>query len=285
MTSVRHERLAGGTAYAGRGPQWLLLLDGAVRLEVAGAAHDLAAGDAVLVAAGRETAVTASVDSRLAVSDLALAVPLHPLPAVTVVRGFAARHAGIAALVRLCPMAVRCGPPLMTASYADLVGSAMTASWLEGREPAGTAGPGTDGDPVVRIVLAALAERPGDCWTVERMAALVHLSRSALGERFRRVLRRSPAEALRDARMQEARALLRDGDRTVEQVARAVGYGSAAAFSRAFAADHGMPPQTWRSRSGAHGPQRGEHQAGERGGRGPQHQRRHDTPRVDERAS
>jgi len=46
-----------------------------------------------------------------------------------------------------------------------------------------------------------------------------------------------------------ARHLLAGGDRPVEQVAYAVGYGSGAAFSRAFTTVHGTGPQAWRDAS------------------------------------
>jgi AraC-like DNA-binding protein len=60
---------------------------------------------------------------------------------------------------------------------------------------------------------------------------------------------------LRDVRMQVARKLLRDPGRTVTQVAFAVGYGSTAAFSRAFSAHQGIAPQEWRTASGARHPE------------------------------
>ncbi|MDO9455414.1 helix-turn-helix domain-containing protein, partial [Nocardioides sp.] len=217
MTTARTERIPLGATYAEqRGPRWLLVVEGAARLEAAGAVHHLRAGDAVLVAARHDLAVTACSDTTLAVNDLALVHPTHPLPSVLVVREFGARHAGIAELVRLCPLATQCGPAILTAGYANLVGAAMTASWLESE---GRTDDDRVSDPAVTAVVTAVTERPGEAWTVERMAGLVHLSRSALGERFRRELRRSPAEVLREARMQEARRLLRTGSSGVEQVA------------------------------------------------------------------
>jgi AraC-like DNA-binding protein len=295
MTTASTRLLTGGTTYAERGPQWLLVVDGAAQLEAGGAVHLLRGGDAVLVASRHDAVVTTRGDTTLAVNDLALVLPVHPLPSVLVVRDFAERHSGIAALVRLCPSAARCGPPLMTASYANLLGSAMTASWLEDQGLPVTQEPRAD--PDVATVVTAVTDRPGEAWTVERMADLVHLSRSALGERFRRELRRSPAEVLREVRMQEARRLLRSGSPgsvQVEQVAHAVGYGSAAAFSRAFASQHGVPPQAWRTSAdpsvgdlGGHlrGPQHREEQTARGRQRGAQRESRHDSVPVDERAS
>jgi AraC-like DNA-binding protein len=248
MTTSRLASLAAGATYdVTRGPHWLLVVEGAAVLH-AGAAHPLLPGDAVLVSARQAFTLVACSDTELHVTDLAVGVPTHPLPGVLVVTDFATRHDGITALVRSCPTVTQCGPPLMASSYANLVGAAMTESWLEDQglptrdEPAP--------DAAVAAVVAAVTARPGEPWNVDRMAGLVHLSRSALGDRFRRELRLSPAEVLRDARMQEARRLLRSGDAPVEQVAHAVGYGSSAAFSRAFTSHHGVPPQAWRSTAG-----------------------------------
>lgn len=281
VTIARTDRLPSATSYVARGPRWILLTEGVARLEAGGEVRSVWAGDAVLVGPRESFALTSCADTAIVELDLAMTRPTHPLPGVLVVPDFAQRHDGIAAMVRTCPLMTRCGPPLMTASYANLIGSAMTESWLEstgGRAEADTA------DPLVATVVQAVSERPGDDWTVDRMAGLVHLSRSALGERFRRELRLGPAEVLREARMREARRLLHGGDRPVEQVAHAVGYGSTAAFSRAFAARHGVPPQQWRATSGAGAHAREQGPAERRDGRA-QAERRHDSVRVDEQAS
>ena len=47
-------------------------------------------------------------------------------------------------------------------------------------------------------------------------------------------------------RMQLAKRLMRRPDRCVAEVAARVGYGSEAAFNRAFKRHVGAPPATWR---------------------------------------
>ncbi|MDF5718445.1 MAG: response regulator [Rhizonema sp. NSF051] len=47
-------------------------------------------------------------------------------------------------------------------------------------------------------------------------------------------------------RMLAARSLLQDTNRTIEQIATALGYQNACHFSRQFRQHNGMPPQTWR---------------------------------------
>jgi AraC-like DNA-binding protein len=247
MSRLEHILLPSRTALAQPpGPRWVLVLAGEITFETAAGSYLLAKGDAALVEASTAHRITASGPSEhsdVVVADLRAAVATHLLPSPLLVRGFDTRHAGVAALVATCPLGTHCSPSLFVASYGNLIGAAMTASWLDaqGRDPAARP------DEAVAAVVSAVAARPGEPWTVERMARLVHLSRSALGERFRRTLGRGPTEVLREARMREARRLLGDPSRPVEHVALAVGYGSSAAFSRAFSSHHGIGPQAWRS--------------------------------------
>ncbi|WP_166845862.1 helix-turn-helix transcriptional regulator [Isoptericola sp. BMS4] len=288
LSGMRRVTLADGAVLTdGGGPRWLLVLEGAVRLETATRTDPLAAGDAALVAACTAHRVVAA--GRAVVVAAALhATDRHGLPSPFVVRGFATRHAGIAALVRACPLdddgCAR--PALFSASYAGLLGAALTASWLDERRPGDPAAvPEGERDPVVAAVLAAVHASPGEPWTTERMARAVHLSRSALGERFRRTLGRGPVEVLREARMRAARQLLRDPARPVEHVAHAVGYGSTAAFSRAFSAHHGLGPQAWRRGSGAGSAHDGEGDPRRDGRGGPGEQGGRQAVPVQERAS
>jgi AraC-like DNA-binding protein len=100
-------------------------------------------------------------------------------------------------------------------------------------------------DPVVGKALAALHGAPTDDWTVESLARMVGVSRSILAERFTEMAGQPPMQYLALWRMQLASRLLKDGG-AVATVAAAVGYGSEAAFSRAFKKVVGQPPATWR---------------------------------------
>lgn len=265
MTLAYQEVLPAGSAGEDvRSATWLLVDDGTVVLTAAGQAHLLRAGDAALVGAQVRHRVATLDGAALTRADLRAVAVAYPLANPLVVRDFVGKHGGVAELVRRCPLAGPCRPSALFASgYASLLGAAMTVSWLHetGR---GVDGPEPVLDPAVGQVMAALVADPGRAWTVEAMAESVHLSRSALGERFRRSLGQSPSEAMRDVRMRAARHLLAGGDRPVEQVAYAVGYGSGAAFSRAFTASHGIGPQAWREDpSGARDAERAEARRGD----------------------
>lgn len=248
MTTLRHEWLPAGVKLSNvSNCFWSLVLDGSIFLETATGQVCLEPGDAVIVGDRTAHRITAAEATTLAVADLRLAVPTFAMPSPWVVHGFEARHPGVVALVRGCSLAGTCDPMLFAASYAGLIGGALTTSWVEAQGLPGRSdqrGPDSD----VAEVVSALASRPGETWTLERMAGLVHLSRSALIRRFRRTLGRSPMEVVRDVRMREARNLLRDPSNSVAHVAYSLGYASGAAFTRAFSAHHdGHTPRSWRT--------------------------------------
>lgn len=103
---------------------------------------------------------------------------------------------------------------------------------------------GTD-DSVAAHALALLHDDPACPWTLAVLAAEVGTSRSALAERFPKAIGQTPMQYLARRRLELAASLLNDGA-TVAAVARRVGYGSEAAFSRAFKRSTGITPSAWR---------------------------------------
>ena len=82
-------------------------------------------------------------------------------------------------------------------------------------------------------------------WTVAELARLVGLSRSAFALRFRAMVGTGPIEYLLDWRMVRAKDELRQGTRTITEIAFAVGFQSASAFSTAFSRAVGSPPRAF----------------------------------------
>lgn len=101
-------------------------------------------------------------------------------------------------------------------------------------------------DPAVARALAVLHSRPGHAWTVDELASEAALSRSALAERFGRLLGEPPMQYLTHWRMALAGQALGTSREPVGQIAARLGYESEAAFSRAFKREYGAPPATWR---------------------------------------
>jgi len=96
--------------------------------------------------------------------------------------------------------------------------------------------------------MALLHESPAEPWTVEGLARRVGVSRSVLGARFATVLGESPMRYLAGWRLQLAAHRLRRSAETLPEIAGRVGYGSEAAFSRAFKRRIGVAPAVFRER-------------------------------------
>ncbi len=108
-------------------------------------------------------------------------------------------------------------------------------SWLSGLR-----------DPYVGRALTALHEQPARDWTIESLAQVAALSRSAFAERFVQFVGHPPMQYVTNWRMQLATHSLRNGTESIASVANRVGYDSEAAFSRAFKKAVGSPPSEWR---------------------------------------
>jgi AraC-like DNA-binding protein len=100
-------------------------------------------------------------------------------------------------------------------------------------------------DPFVGKALALMHEAPAQSWTVDELAKRVFVSRSVLAERFTDLIGIPPMQYLAKWRMQIAWGLLRGGS-NIASVAAETGYGSEAAFSRAFKNMVGTSPSAWR---------------------------------------
>ncbi|GGC04732.1 AraC family transcriptional regulator [Novosphingobium endophyticum] len=101
-------------------------------------------------------------------------------------------------------------------------------------------------DPYVSRAVALFHGDLARPWTIDDLAREVGLSRSALAERFVRLLGVPPIQYLANWRMQVASQELRNTAASLAQIANVVGYDSEAAFSRAFKRAFGSAPASWR---------------------------------------
>jgi AraC-like DNA-binding protein len=106
-------------------------------------------------------------------------------------------------------------------------------------------------DPHVARALALLHRDIARPWSVDDLSREVGLSRSALADRFIGLIGMPPMHYVASWRMQVATQKLRSTNASLAQIADLVGYGSEAAFSRAFKKAFGTAPATWR-RSNTH---------------------------------
>jgi len=85
--------------------------------------------------------------------------------------------------------------------------------------------------------------------TVESLADVAGMSRSAFSESFTEAFGQPPISFLHQLRMQRAANLLTQASYSVEQVAAQIGFSSRSHFSHAFKEHHGVSPALFRERS------------------------------------
>ena len=83
-------------------------------------------------------------------------------------------------------------------------------------------------------------------WTVDAMAARVHLSRAQFVRRFRQQFVQAPMQFVIGVRLERARQLLRETNLPLRQVAESLGYRDAQFFSRQFKQYYRQTPTQWR---------------------------------------
>lgn len=119
---------------------------------------------------------------------------------------------------------------------------------LADERPPGAA-PRPGGDPQVLAVLRLLDDPGGALGArprVSQLAAHAHMSEGAFREAFVRTTGTGPRRWLEQRRMTQAARALLETDRTVAEIAQAVGYDDPYHFSRVFRRVHGVSPRGYR---------------------------------------
>lgn len=179
------------------------------------------------------------------------------LPRVLCVRGDEAQAGALGATLNLLALETATptiGSPVVISRLAEILfvqtirahyasGRAGEQGWLAalGSGPLGGA-------------LRAMHHSPAHPWSVEALAGVAGMSRSAFAQRFKEQIGEAPLEYLTRWRMYKAGCLLREGDLGLAEVADAVGYESPGAFNRAFQRIYAQTPGGFRrlARQGAH---------------------------------
>jgi AraC-like DNA-binding protein len=107
-------------------------------------------------------------------------------------------------------------------------------------------------DLQIGVAMKSMHEDLEKPWTVESLAAASGMSRSAFAAKFKELVGETPLEYLTNWRMHKAAVLLRKGDKKLFDVAKAVGYDSDAAFSKAFKRVFGVAPREYERNASAH---------------------------------
>ncbi len=128
------------------------------------------------------------------------------------------------------------------ARLAEVVAALIVRSWVADGCGSATGWLSALQDPQLGRTILMMHQHPGKNWTVATLANEANQSRSVFAQRFLLATGVSPLRYLTDLRMRLAFLSLSREHQPVETVASQLGYGSLAAFSRAFKRSVGLSP-------------------------------------------
>lgn len=139
------------------------------------------------------------------------------------------------------------GATAILAKIADVFLTQILRAYLSGLEATTTPiTPAAAADPAVGTTLALLRLQPGAPWTVADLARKVDMSRTSFAARFRDLVGEPPMTYLTRLRLGHAAGYLVATDKTLQQIARLVGYDNEASLSKAFRRTFGQAPGEYR---------------------------------------
>ena len=102
---------------------------------------------------------------------------------------------------------------------------------------------------IVREIHDRLLENMDRKITIDELSKQYHMNPTTLKAAFKAVYGTSLAAHIKEHRMEQAARLLRETDRSVAEIAQAVGYDSQSKFTAAFKAFFGALPREYRKGS------------------------------------
>ena len=97
-------------------------------------------------------------------------------------------------------------------------------------------------DPRLALAIDHILEEPGALHTVESLADVACMSRSAFSKHFHDAFSRSPMALVNHVRLERAAKMISTGHFSIEQIGKRVGFSSRSHFSRAFKKHTGVSP-------------------------------------------
>jgi LacI family transcriptional regulator len=101
-------------------------------------------------------------------------------------------------------------------------------------------------DEMVRDALRLIRDRSHNGIRVSDVVRELAVARRALEQRFVRLVGRTPAAEIRRVRIEDAKRLLVESDRSIASISRATGFGHQDLFSRVFRRSVGVTPSQFR---------------------------------------
>lgn len=117
--------------------------------------------------------------------------------------------------------------------------------WIE-RDPSPLPWLAAMADTRLSRALRAIFEQPAVAYTVDSLALMAGMSRSAFASAFRRAFGQSPMNLVKLVRLRRASELLITTAIPVAEITKRVGFSSRSNFSVAFSELHGMDPRRFR---------------------------------------
>lgn len=137
---------------------------------------------------------------------------------------------------------MRAGGETVITRLADVMVIQALRSWLDTAPEANRGWLAALRDPQIGRALAKVHAKPGEDWSVDRLARATGMSRSAFAARFSAIVGSAPMTYITHWRLSVARNRIAVTDDPVAQIAGDVGYKSEAAFMRAFNRQFGISP-------------------------------------------
>jgi len=255
-----------GTLWLRRGGETIKVQAGDMVLLPHGSGHAIcddpatpARADASLAgfSVGEEGATTRIIGGEFHFEGAALAAVMTALPAVVHIPSEGGQAPdwlnAITHFLLKESQAMEPGSALMISRLIDLLVIRTLRTWAA-RQSRPVSWLGGLTEERIGRVLGAIHADPYRQWTVAGLASIAAMSRSIFAERFSSRVGEAPLQYVKRWRLTLAADMLASGTLRVKQAAERSGYGSEAAFSRAFKSQFGYAPSTLRTRSEAEKP-------------------------------
>jgi AraC-like DNA-binding protein len=105
-------------------------------------------------------------------------------------------------------------------------------------------------DKRIHKTLELIHNQPGDEWTLDLLVEKVNMSRATLVRQFKKTVGMPPMMYLFEWRMIKAHNLIKNSNKTLEQISEDVGFSSARTLSKAFKKTYGKTPSQLRKTLG-----------------------------------
>jgi AraC-like DNA-binding protein len=139
------------------------------------------------------------------------------------------------------------GSAAVLTKIADVCLTQALRVWLVGAERTGLLETGQLQDAGIGRAVMTIRSRPAEPWSLDALARLAGLSRSAFAGRFRMLMGEPPMRYVTKARLSLAAGYLATSSRSMYEIALLCGYDNESTLSKAFRREFGMPPGSYRA--------------------------------------